>query len=122
MNIQDAGSNISLGHKQLINMTRVILRQPRVLLRNYSVSAVSLNQRYLLRDLTFKWLKNSTIIMSSQDTLGYMKCSRIIRLAAGKVSEDDSPHNLLASPDSHFAALMRQIDPSLYKYMTNSMY
>lgn len=122
MNIQDAGSNISLGHKQLINMTRVILRQPRVLLRNYSVSAVSLNQRYLLRDLTFKWLKNSTIIMSSQDTLGYMKCSRIIRLAAGKVSEDDSPHNLLASPDSHFAALMRQIDPSLYKYMTNSLY
>lgn len=80
MTVDGAGSNISLGHKQMINIARVVLRQPRILLANYAMSAVSLKQRYLLREMTFNWFKDSTSIMSGQDTIAYMKCNKIVRL------------------------------------------
>lgn len=51
--VKDAGGNISLGHQQLINFSRVILAKPKVLLRDYAATGVSIKQRNLIRKLTF---------------------------------------------------------------------
>lgn len=76
--VKDAGGNISLGHQQLINVSRAILAKPKILLRDYMATSVSIKQRNLIRKLTFEEFKDTTILLSSLDTLSAIQANRVI--------------------------------------------
>lgn len=66
--IEDAGINVSLGHKQLINIARAILQKPPVLLCDYVSSAVAQKYRAYLNELLLKEFDKCLVFIATHDT------------------------------------------------------
>jgi ABC-type multidrug transport system fused ATPase/permease subunit len=86
-------------------------------MRDYMATAVSIKQRNLIRKLTFEEMPETTILLSSLDTLSAIQANRIIYFEDGEIVEEGDPRRLLGNPRSEFSRVVREIDPVLYKHI-----
>ncbi|CAG5118189.1 unnamed protein product [Candidula unifasciata] len=94
---EEGGQNLSVGQRQLICMTRSLLRKTKVLMLDEATAAVDMET-----DSCF------CVLLISQTQHNWTKESLILVLDAGRIAEFDTVPNLLENKDSVFYSMAKE--------------
>lgn len=103
--ISEGGDNLSSGQKQLLCLTRALLRKSKILVLDEATAAVDVETDELIQNTIRKEFKDCTIVTIAHRLNTIMDYDRIIFMDKGKIIEFDSPANLLKNPKSGFYSL-----------------
>ncbi|VDN89059.1 unnamed protein product [Brugia pahangi] len=103
--ISEGGENISIGQRQLICLTRALLRKSKVIILDEATAAVDLATDLLIQETVRREFHSSTVLTIAHRLNTIIDCDRIIVLENGSIREFDSPQNLLASRSSIFFSM-----------------
>lgn len=98
--VDEGGSNFSLGQRQLISMTRCLLRDARILLLDEATAALDLESDALIQRMLRQNFAGKTIITIAHRLETVMDNDKIIVLDAGEIVEMGKPSRLLRLKDS----------------------
>lgn len=103
--IQDGAANISGGQKQLVEITRAILRKPKWLLLDEATASLDVaSEDYLLAKL---WKLNIGIVSAAHRLKSAKISDHVYILDQGEIIEDGTPNQLLNNSTSNFAKLVK---------------
>ncbi|VDP19330.1 unnamed protein product [Onchocerca flexuosa] len=111
--ISEGGEDISVGQRQLICLTRALLRKSKILVLDEATAAVDLATDSLIQETIRREFHDSTVLTIAHRLNTIMDYDRqldssffrIIVLENGSVREFDSPQNLLANHSSIFYSM-----------------
>ncbi|KAK9477858.1 P-loop containing nucleoside triphosphate hydrolase protein [Lipomyces japonicus] len=106
--VAEAGSNLSVGQRQLMSLARALLTPSKILVLDEATAAVDVETDKLIQETIRKEFKDRTILTIAHRLNTIIDSDKIVVLSAGRVAEFDSPQNLLANPDSLFFSLCKQ--------------
>ena len=104
-NIEQNGSNLSVGEKQLICIARAIVRKTKIIVMDEATANIDMKTEEKIQKAMEKCLNNSTVITVAHRIKTIIKYDKILVLDTGSVIEFDSPHNLLKNENSLFYKL-----------------
>ena len=108
--VTEGGANLSAGTRQLLCVSRALLRQSKIiLLDEASANVDTATDKQLQSMLRSHCFKESTVLVVAHRLETIMDADRIAVLDGGKLIEFDTPAALLASADSQFAGLAEQM-------------
>ena len=110
MLIEMNGSNISTGEKQLICISRAILRKTNVILLDEATANIDVNTEEILQTLIKEEFKHATVITIAHRLNTIMSSDKILVLSMGEAVEFDSPENLMNNPMSVFSSLLKDVE------------
>jgi len=108
MNLQDKGSNLSVGERQLISIARTILQGARIVMADEATANVDSLSDALVQDTIREQFKTQTTITIAHRLQTIADSDVILVLSFGEVAEFDSPANLLANPNSIYSDMLRE--------------
>lgn len=103
--INEAGTNLSAGQRQLICLARAILTDTKVLVMDEATASVDVETDKLVQETIRDIFKDRTILTIAHRLNTIMDSDRVLVLSFGEIAEFDSPKNLLADPKSLFYSL-----------------
>ncbi|KAF8586432.1 metal resistance protein YCF1 [Ramaria rubella] len=107
--VQEGGSSMSSGQRQLLCFARALLRKSKILVLDEATSAIDLDTDKAVQDiLRGPQFKNTTILTIAHRLNTIIESDRVLVLSDGKVAEFDSPKVLMETPDSMFASLAKE--------------
>lgn len=108
--ITESGSNLSIGQRQLMCLSRVLLKlnSSNVLVLDEATAAVDVETDKILQETIRDEFRDKTIITIAHRLNTIMDSDRIIVLEQGEVAEFDTPANLLKKKDLLFYLLCKQ--------------
>ncbi|CAL4102207.1 unnamed protein product, partial [Meganyctiphanes norvegica] len=106
--IDEGGSNLSVGQRQLLCLGRALVRQSRILILDEATASVDLDTDDFLQDTIRREFKDCTIITIAHRLKTVMDSDKILVLDAGNIAEFDSPSALLANTESLFYGLAKE--------------
>ncbi|KAK9451809.1 P-loop containing nucleoside triphosphate hydrolase protein [Limtongia smithiae] len=106
--VAEAGSNLSVGQRQLMSLARALLTPSKILVLDEATAAVDVETDQILQETIRKEFKDRTILTIAHRLNTIIDSDKIVVLSAGKVAEFDTPANLLADPNSMFYSLCKQ--------------
>ena len=110
--VAEGGSNFSVGERQLLCLTRALLRPARLLVMDEATAAVDVEADALIQSAVDeisaeKRLTVLTIAHRLHTIMGYDTC---LGLEHGRKVEHDTPFKLLSRPDSLLSGLVSETD------------
>ena len=102
MIITENGGNISIGERQLICITRAILRKSKIIIMDEATASIDVNTENIIQKAINNLLKDSTILTIAHRIKTVLNSDRILVLDKGQVVEFDKPKFLLANKNSMF--------------------
>ena len=105
-NIEQGGSNLSVGQKQLICIVRALLRKSKIVIMDEATSNIDINTEIAIQNALNILLENSTVITVAHRIKTIINYDKILVLDGGIVKEFDSPSNLIKNEDSLFHQLL----------------
>lgn len=107
--VQEGGSNLSTGQKQLMCIGRALLRPSHVLVLDEATAAVDVETDKLLQETIRKEFKDRTILTIAHRINTIMDADRILVLSDGHIAEFDTPDALIQrGPSSMFHSLVAE--------------
>jgi ABC-type multidrug transport system fused ATPase/permease subunit len=108
--INEGGSNLSAGQRQLMCLARVLVKMNStlILVLDEATSAVDVETDKIIQETIRTVFKNKTIITIAHRLNTILDSDRIIVLDRGEVAEFDTPENLLQKKESLFYSLAEQ--------------
>jgi ATP-binding cassette subfamily B protein len=108
--VQERGSTLSLGQKQLISFARVLTFNPKILILDEATSSVDTETEILIRDALSKLIKNRTsiIIAHRLSTIRYV--DKIIVIHDGQIAEIGSHEELLKNKGMYYSLYQLQFE------------
>ena len=103
--ISENGSNLSIGEKQLICITRAILRKSKVVILDEATASIDFKHEEIVQKAIDQLLKNSTLISIAHRIKTVLNSDRILVLENGEVKEFDKPDVLLKDKKGYFSEL-----------------
>ena len=103
--ISENGSNLSIGEKQLICITRAILRKSKVVILDEATASIDFRHEEIVQKAIDQLLKNSTLISIAHRIKTVLNSDKILVLENGEVKEYDKPDVLLKDKKSYFSEL-----------------
>ena len=103
--ISENGSNLSIGEKQLICITRAILRKSKIVILDEATSNIDFKHEEIVQKAIDQLLKNSTLISIAHRIKTVLNSDKILVLENGEVKEFDKPDVLLKDKNSLFSEL-----------------
>jgi ATP-binding cassette subfamily C (CFTR/MRP) protein 1 len=100
--ISENGNNLSIGEKQLICITRAILRKSKIIVMDEATASIDYKTEEIIQHAIAELLKTSTVITIAHRIKTIVNSDKIIVLDNGSVVEFDSPKNLLNNKNSLF--------------------
>jgi ATP-binding cassette subfamily C (CFTR/MRP) protein 1 len=101
--VQEGGSNLSQGQKQLVSLARALLTNSSILVLDEATAAVDVETDALLQEtLRSDLFKDRTIITIAHRINTIMDCDRIVVLQRGEVAEFGTPEELISSGGQFF--------------------
>ena len=100
--ISENGSNLSIGEKQLICITRAILRKTKIIVLDEATASIDYKTEEIIQKALNELLVNSTMICIAHRIKTVMNANKILVLENGEVAEFDTPKNLLENKNSLF--------------------
>jgi len=94
--ILDGGENLSVGQRQLVCLTRALLRKSKILVLDEATAAVDLETDELIQQTIRREFADRTVFTIAHRLNTIMDCDRIMVLKDGSVVEFDVPSNLLS--------------------------
>ncbi|KAF2879992.1 hypothetical protein ILUMI_26180, partial [Ignelater luminosus] len=105
--ITEGGENLSVGQRQLVCLSRALLRKTKVLILDEATAAVDLETDDLVQKTIRTEFKNCTILTIAHRLNTIIDSDKIIVLDKGCIAEFDSPGNLLLNKKSVFYSMAR---------------
>ncbi|XP_076819735.1 multidrug resistance-associated protein 1-like [Clavelina lepadiformis] len=93
--ITGGGENLSVGQRQLVCLARALLRKSKILVLDEATAAVDLETDDLIQATIRSEFADSTTVTIAHRLNTIMDSTRVLVLNAGKVTEYDTPQNLL---------------------------
>lgn len=108
----EAGSNFSVGQRQLVCLARAILRQNKILVIDEATANVDPRTDALIQATIREKFKHCTVLTIAHRLHTIMDSDRVMVLDAGRLKEFDAPYTLLKNPKTTFAQLVSQTGPT----------
>ncbi len=105
MVIKENGTNISIGEKQLICITRAILRKSKIVVMDEATASIDVATEKIIQSAINELLTNSTVMTIAHRIKTIIKSDKILVLEKGEIAEFDDPQTLLENKNSLFYEL-----------------
>ena len=103
--VSEGGSNFSAGQRQLLCLTRAVLRKTKILILDEATAACDLDTDDLIQKTIRNVFADTTVLTIAHRINTIMDSDRIMVLDEGRIAEFDSPVNLIAKPESIFRGM-----------------
>ncbi|KAJ6468046.1 P-loop containing nucleoside triphosphate hydrolase protein [Mycena vulgaris] len=104
--VAGGGNNLSVGQRQIIALTRTMLRRSKLLILDEATSAIDYATDAVIQSSLRKLGKGVTLITVAHRLQTILDADRIMVLDAGCIVEFDTPRKLLEVEDGVFRALL----------------
>ena len=108
--IDQSGSNLSQGQKQLLCLCRALLYKNKVILMDEATANIDSQNELIIQDLIKKRFSDSTIFMIAHRLNTIMHCDKILVLEAGVVLEYGDTDKLKQDKTSRFSQMLAKYD------------
>jgi ABC-type multidrug transport system fused ATPase/permease subunit len=105
--VGERGVKLSGGQKQRVAVARALLTDPPLLLLDEPTSAVEPESEALIIEALERLMRGRTTMIVSHRLSLARSADRVVVIADGQIVENGPPDALLATPGSHFAAMVR---------------
>ncbi len=105
--VGERGVKLSGGQKQRLAVARALLTDPPLLLLDEPTSAVEPESEALIIEALERLMRGRTTLIVSHRLSLARSADRVVVIDGGRVVESGAPEELMAQPDSHFAAMLR---------------
>ncbi len=103
--VQERGSNFSVGQRQLVCLARALLRRSLVLVLDEATAAVDPETDALIRRTVREEFADCTVLTVAHRLDTILDCDRVAVVAEGRVAEEGAPRELMADGRSVFRAM-----------------
>ncbi|GAV52773.1 hypothetical protein ZYGR_0AI00550 [Zygosaccharomyces rouxii] len=103
--VEEEGGNFSLGEKQLLALTRALVRNSRILILDEATSSVDYETDDKIQSRIVEAFGNCTILCIAHRLNTILNYDRILVLEQGEVAEFDTPWNLFNKEDGIFRSM-----------------
>lgn len=112
MPLAEGGSNLSSGQRQLLSLARAVLLRRRLLLMDEATADVDyLCDRMIQQTIrTAPAFRGCTLVVIAHRINTVLDSDLIVVFHDGRCVEQGAPADLLADPDSRFAAMVREAE------------
>ncbi len=109
MPIQEGGSNLSVGQRQLISLARALLLKRRIYVVDEATANIDMETDRLIQDMirSHPVFKSATILTIAHRISTISDSDMLIVLDAGRVAEIGTPETLLRVPGSIYGGMVR---------------
>lgn len=108
MRIDNNGSNLSAGEKQLICFARCVVENTKLIILDEATASIDVKTEEMIQKCIEKYFKASTMLIVAHRIQTLLECDRILVLDAGKVAELGTPEELLRK-DSFFKQIVEKM-------------
>ena len=117
MIIESGGSNLSQGQRQLLCISRALMKKPKILLMDEATASIDSKTDEIIQGLIKTEFRRSTIITIAHRLNTIIQYDKILSLKHGKVMEFDRPSKLLRDESTYFCNMVREYGDEFYKQM-----
>ncbi|XP_014720342.2 ATP-binding cassette sub-family C member 4 [Equus asinus] len=107
--LAEAGSNFSVGQRQLVCLARAILRKNRILIIDEATANVDLRTDELIQKKIREKFAHCTVLTIAHRLNTIIDSDKIMVLDSGRLKEYDEPYVLLQNRDSLFYKMVQQL-------------
>ncbi|KAM3300245.1 hypothetical protein ACQJBY_041331 [Aegilops geniculata] len=115
--VSEAGENFSVGQRQLLSLARALLRRAKILVLDEATAAVDVQTDALIQKTIREEFKSCTMLIIAHRLNTVIDCDRLLILSSGKISEFDTPENLVSNEESAFSKMVQSTGPSNAEYL-----
>ncbi|CAF5190188.1 unnamed protein product [Rotaria magnacalcarata] len=115
--VNESGSNLSVGQKQLVCLARAILKKSKILVIDEATANVDNATDELIQRAIRDQFKACTVLTIAHRLRTVINSDRIMVLSNGELVEFDTPETLLSDVQSHFAILVEQTGTNEAEYL-----
>ncbi|XP_047942047.1 ABC transporter C family member 2-like [Salvia hispanica] len=115
--VSEAGDNFSVGQRQLLSLSRALLRRSKILVLDEATAAVDVRTDALIQKTIREEFKSCTMLIIAHRLNTIIDCDNILLLDAGKVLEFDTPEALLRKEGSAFSKMVQSTGTANAEYL-----
>ena len=103
--VNERGSTLSTGQKQLISFARALLNDPRILILDEATSSIDTHTELLIQQALTRLLQNRTSFVIAHRLSTIRHADRILVVQDHGIVESGTHEELMAIPGGHYRAL-----------------
>ena len=111
--INERGSKLSIGQRQLISLARAVLANPRILILDEATSSIDTETEMLVQDGINNLLKDRTSFVIAHRLSTIKNADRIMVIHEGKIIESGTHYELLDNEGMYYKLFSAQ-----YKFLS----
>jgi len=108
--IEQGGSNLSQGERQLLCLARALLSGSKIVIMDEATANIDMETEVIIQRLLKERFKDCTVLMIAHRLNTILHCDRVLVLEQGRVLEYGDTETLRAQADSHFAQMLSKAD------------
>jgi ABC-type multidrug transport system fused ATPase/permease subunit len=95
MEVLEGGTNLSVGQRQLVSLTRVLLKNPSILVLDEATANIDPHYEEIIHEAVMKMMKGRTCLMIAHRLETLKQCDRILVFNQGSLVEEGPLSELL---------------------------
>lgn len=103
--IYEGGSNLSIGERQLVSLTRVLIRDPKMMIMDEATANIDPHYEKIIHEAVSNVLRGRTCLIIAHRLETILNCDRLLVFKEGELVEEGTPKELLARDQGEFKAL-----------------
>ncbi|EYU19137.1 hypothetical protein MIMGU_mgv1a0001472mg, partial [Erythranthe guttata] len=115
--VSEAGENFSVGQRQLLSLSRALLRRSKILVLDEATAAVDVRTDALIQKTIREEFRSCTMLIIAHRLNTIIDCDKVLLLDAGQVVEFDSPETLLHRENSAFSKMVQSTGAANAEYL-----